>query len=214
MNKRLLICCILSIQLLVSCKKDSGPKYDENPGSTYKGTISFFPQSPGTNATNQDESTISLTSITYIKSLNYGLDSLRQFSVSCQGKVTSTTGTVFHPFYDITVDFKAPGQNDLLKTGTYVMNITSTSGASVTAGNLAINQSVLFPVAWSGSYPAHFYSNLPYSKVTITKSYRLKLKGGDRSFADGSIEAYFVASSFSESSEVRVVGTFTGAEFH
>lgn len=62
----------------------------------------------------------------------------------------------------------------------------------------------------------YFFTNLPYSKVSITKSYTLNLSdvisSGKKTFADGAIDTYFVASSFSESGEVHIVGTFSGAE--
>jgi hypothetical protein len=143
---------------------------------------------------------------------------MRQFIVSFNGKIINSNGSVSNPDYILTVVFKAPDiDGSRLKTGTYVTTITSNSGADVTAGVLSVRSpNGLFPNSWSGNYPAHFFTDLPYSKVTITKSYTLNLStgisSGKKSFTDGTIDDYFVASSFSESSEVHVVGTFSGAE--
>ncbi len=218
MNILKLCACLFYIFLITSCKKNSEKKFDENPGSTFKATVTFFPQVSGTYATNQTESTISQISITSIKTTNFGIDSIRQFGVSFNGKITNLNGSVSNPGYVLTIVFKAPDiDGSRLKTGTYITTITSASGAGVTAGVLSVrNPNGLFPNSWSGNYPAHFFTNLPYSKVTITKSYTLNLStgisSGKKSFADGTIDAYFVASSFSESSEVHIVGTFSGAE--
>lgn len=218
MNIVKILGCIFCILLFVSCTKDNKEKFDEYSGSKFEATITFTPEVFGTYATNQSKSTISEISLTSVLTTNFGIDSARLFSVSFNCSVTNSNGSISHPDYILSIFFKAPDiDGSRLKAGTYITTINKNSGADVFAGSLSVRDpGGLFPNSWPGSYPKYSFTNLPYSKVTITKSYTLNLSTGisswKKTFVDGTFDVYFVASSFSESSEVHIVGAFSGAE--
>ncbi len=217
MRRNLVIYILGGLFIVSGCSK-KGEKVDEYPTSTFKASLVFMPEATGTYATNQNESTISDVSLTSVTTLNFGIDSLRSFSVAFHGKVANPNGTFSTPDYDLTVIFKAPSPDGTnLTPGTYQLDITKSSGLTEAAGIMYVRNPLnSFPNKWDGSYPPRFFKNLPYSKVTITRCYTLNVSTGfstkKKIFVDGSFEAYFVASGFLESSEVKVTGSFTAAE--
>jgi hypothetical protein len=209
MNKPgIFICLVLNFfcsLIIFSCSKKE-KVFDEVPRDSFTATLTFIPETGGY-ATNQNESTISNVSLTAITSPNYGIDSLRIFGVSFNGKYTVGT-TTLTPDYVLQVYFKAPKVNENIPTGVYLTSISS-SNRDATAGELYVRNTP-GPITWFGSYPMLVFSKVPYAKVVITNSYSRNLEDGVHKYVDGTIDAYFVLSGVNSSSEVHVTGTFSG----
>jgi hypothetical protein len=186
------------------CKKSS--KYDDEPSSTFTGTLTFSPEQIGTYADNQDATTISNISLTGLPYSNGIVDSSRTFAVSFNGKYMNgaTPSTIDYVVY-LTAKFP---NVDLIPPGVYTNTAVNTSSY---VGALLVRQSgVPDMTLYSGGFPQGVFSGTVYSSITITKSYKRHLSGGDRDYVDGSIDAVFISGTGASIKSVHITGAFSG----